>query len=249
VDYAQLLVVAKSSLMKPEIGVRPLEDRDSSINGIGINIMPPKPIYPKVEERKEEQQQSDDELEGSAEGEAEEEEDKGLLGTAAAAAPASAVGGSDLSKNNSNSKSIEEESKKEEQEGGWQHGRFEVGRRVLVESDRGEEVAIRNIRLDDCDGGAVENILFEEGVRFTHQQEKTQMETRTDISGHHDGREEGEGGEEEGVVGSSLESTLLHPLDQAVILALCLDVSNSNPAVSRGQILLPKYWIVDKYTL
>ena len=94
---------------------------------------------------------------------------------------------------------------------GWQHGRFEVGRRVVTESESGEEVAIRNIKLDDTDGGEIENILLEEGVHFTHKKSSPHGE---------------EGKEDE-----SLSSSLLHPVDQTIILSLCLDVGNSNPAV------------------
>lgn len=88
----------------------------------------------------------------------------------------------------------------------WEHGKYELGRRVVAESSTGEEVSIRNIRLDDTDGGEAENILLEEGVHFSHVHNQ--------------------------VTEDSLSSTLLHPIDQAVILSLCLDVSNSNPAVS-----------------
>ena len=52
--------------------------------------------------------------------------------------------------------------------------------------------------LDDCDGGAEENILLEGGPKFGRLSD------------------EGRGGE-------------LHPLDQCIVLSLCLDVSNSNP--------------------
>jgi hypothetical protein len=104
---------------------------------------------------------------------------------------------------------------------GWEHGKFELGRRVIKESKEGEEVSIRNIQLDDADGGEAENILFEEGVHFTHNDLNTMTSTSAPLTTiQEDGVEE------------SLISTLLHPLDQAIILSLCLDVSNSNPAVS-----------------
>jgi hypothetical protein len=104
------------------------------------------------------------------------------------------------------------------QAAGWDSGKYEVGRRVVREdAATGEEVAVRRILLDDTDGGARENILLEEGVKFTHLQQK-------EAGGA------GIGTDLEEV--SSLTSTILHPLDQAIILALCLDVSNSNPAVS-----------------
>lgn len=67
--------------------------------------------------------------------------------------------------------------------------------------------------LDDTDGGPAENILFEEGVKFAHNRlESQQVEDESN--------------------NESLISTLLHPIDQAIILSLCLDVSNNNPAVS-----------------
>ena len=55
---------------------------------------------------------------------------------------------------------------KQKEEEGWQHSKYEVGCRVIKESNTGEEVSIRNILLDDTDGGTVENILFEEGVNL-----------------------------------------------------------------------------------
>ena len=59
--------------------------------------------------------------------------------------------------------------------------------------------------LDDQDGGAEENILIEGGARFA-KDELT-----------------GEGGEVD-------KGGMLHAVDQAVLLSLCLDVQNSNPA-------------------
>jgi hypothetical protein len=85
-------------------------------------------------------------------------------------------------------------------DGGFQHGVFEVGRRVVVEGDSksGEEAAIREVKLDDTDGGPEENILLEGGPKYIDE---------VDMGGE------------------------LHAVDMAVLLALCLDVSNSNPAV------------------
>ncbi|CAE7641870.1 unnamed protein product, partial [Symbiodinium microadriaticum] len=60
-----------------------------------------------------------------------------------------------------------------EDESGWDSGKYEVGRRVVrADATTGEEVAVRRILLDDTDGGAQENILLEEGVKFTHLQKK-----------------------------------------------------------------------------
>lgn len=81
-------------------------------------------------------------------------------------------------------------------EEGWKHSEWEVGRRLIRETASGEEAALREVLLDEQDGGPEENILFEGGPRFSDPTVRT--------------------GE-------------LHPLDQAVILALCLDVENSNP--------------------
>jgi hypothetical protein len=102
---------------------------------------------------------------------------------------------------------------------GWEHGKYEVGRRVVTESATGEEVSIRNIKLD-TDGGEAENILLEEGVHFTHK--KLQSQSLSGVEGGKEGEQEQD---------ESLTSTLLHPVDQSIILSLCLDVGNSNPAV------------------
>ena len=112
----------------------------------------------------------------------------------------------------------DEESKSEEDLSGWDSGKYEVGKRVVLEEAvTGEEVAVRRILLDDTDGGARENILLEEGVKFTH------LEKNKDA-----------GNEQGSLTSESLDeltSTILHPIDQSIILALCLDVSNSNAAV------------------
>jgi hypothetical protein len=105
-------------------------------------------------------------------------------------------------------------------EGGFQHGVFEVGRRVVVEgnSKSGEEAAIREVKLDDTDGGPEENILLEGGPKYIDEVDK--------------------GGE-------------LHAIDMAVLLALCLDVSNSNPAVCYVYFCLHLHLnvTVDRYSL
>ena len=80
---------------------------------------------------------------------------------------------------------------------GWQHGEWELGRRLVTEAINGEEVAVREVMLDSMDGGPVENILIEGGPKFSDK--------CTDKGGS------------------------LHPVDQSIILALCLDVSNNNP--------------------
>lgn len=54
-------------------------------------------------------------------------------------------------------------------ESGWTHSEWEMGRRLVRETERGEEAALREIKLDDCDGGAAENIIIEGGPRFTDQ--------------------------------------------------------------------------------
>jgi tetratricopeptide (TPR) repeat protein len=92
--------------------------------------------------------------------------------------------------------STEEESKATD--GSWQHGEWELGRRLVSEGTNGEEAAVREVLLDSVDGGPAENIILEGGPHFQ------------------DPHTVDEGG-------------ALHPIDQALILALCLDVSNSNP--------------------
>lgn len=91
---------------------------------------------------------------------------------------------------------LPEEDKDEASTGGWVHSQWEVGRRVVKEASNGEEAAVREIFLDETDGGPEENILYEGGPKY---------------------------------VDSSARSAELHPIDQAVVLALCLDVENSNP--------------------
>eukprot|EP01034_Spumella_vulgaris_P023131 gene23131-29324_t len=80
---------------------------------------------------------------------------------------------------------------------GWQHAKWELGRRLVNEAEGGEEAAVREVLLDSQDGGAAENILLEGGPQFA------------------EGAKHDKGGE-------------LHPIDQAILLALCLDVHNSN---------------------
>lgn len=85
-------------------------------------------------------------------------------------------------------------------ENSWQHAEWELGRRLVGEvqgDNSGQEAAVREVMLDSMDGGAVENILFEGGPRYTEQ-----IDTGSNV---------------------------LHPVDQIIILSLCLDVNNSNP--------------------
>jgi hypothetical protein len=52
----------------------------------------------------------------------------------------------------------------------WVHSKYELGRRLVTEdfsSTNGEEAAVREVYLDETDGGAQENILFEGGAKFT----------------------------------------------------------------------------------
>lgn len=91
---------------------------------------------------------------------------------------------------------------------GWQHAEWEMGRRLVAETDTGEEAAVREVLLDSMDGGAAVNIFLEGGPKFS--------DPTLD-----------KGGE-------------LHPVDQAVILALCLDVGNSNPDDGlTGEVMMP----------
>ena len=87
------------------------------------------------------------------------------------------------------------------QESGWQHSEWELGRRLVRETTEGEEAAVREVLLDSMDGGAAENIILEGGPRLSDEEVKMRMKER------------------------------IHTVDQAVLLALCLDVQNSNPEV------------------
>lgn len=89
---------------------------------------------------------------------------------------------------------LEEEAQSSE---GWQHSKWELGRRLICEAAGGEEAAVREILLDETDGGPKENILIEGGPKFS--------ESQLDRGG------------------------ALHEVDQAIIMALCLDVENNNP--------------------
>jgi hypothetical protein len=44
--------------------------------------------------------------------------------------------------------------------GGWVHGEYELGRRMVREAENGEEAAVREVLLDSMDGGAVENNIL-----------------------------------------------------------------------------------------
>ena len=87
----------------------------------------------------------------------------------------------------------------------WVHSEWELGEKIITTSDLhdGEQISIREVQLDSMDGGAAENILLEERVRFT---------APTPGAGTKDPR-----------------YNVLHQIDQAALLALCLDISNSNP--------------------
>jgi tetratricopeptide (TPR) repeat protein len=76
---------------------------------------------------------------------------------------------------------------------------LEMGKRTVIEGINGEEAAAREVLLDEVDTG-VENIILEGGPKFA----ESSNNIRDD------------GGK-------------LFPIEQAIILALCLDVSNSNP--------------------
>ena len=93
----------------------------------------------------------------------------------------------------------------------WEHSEWELGTRIITTSEErnGAEVAIRDVQLDSADGGAAENILLEEGVKFTAPSDSGNDDDGVDLNSRHN---------------------VLHPVEQAAILALCLDVSNSNPS-------------------
>jgi tetratricopeptide (TPR) repeat protein len=83
---------------------------------------------------------------------------------------------------------------------------YELGKKTIQETQEGEEVAVREILLDSVNTGYAENIVLEGGPQFSSS-----------------GREGDENNKEIDFGGA------LHPFDQIIILALCLDVSNSNP--------------------
>lgn len=82
---------------------------------------------------------------------------------------------------------------------------MEIGKHVISADEKGDEIAMRNVKLDHVEGATVggydENILFEEGVRY-----------------------------QDSSVNSGNKAKL-HHIDEAILLALCLDVENSNPKV------------------
>lgn len=92
--------------------------------------------------------------------------------------------------------SNQQQSQASPDDGSWQHGEWELGRRLVSSADNGDEAAVREVQLDQMDGGAAVNIILEGGPKFANA---------VDYGGS------------------------LHSLDQAVLLCLCLDVSNSNP--------------------
>lgn len=96
----------------------------------------------------------------------------------------------------------------------WQHSEWEMGRRLVREGAGGEEAAVREVMLDSVDGGATENIILEGGPVFTSTAATVATTTTAAAVTATVGVDNG---------------GALHPLDQAIILALCLDVSNSNP--------------------
>ena len=69
--------------------------------------------------------------------------------------------------------------------------------------------------LDSMDGGPDENILLEGGPRFSAEEDITSSSSSSSSST-----------DTNGLIN---RGTDLHPVDQAIILALCLDVENSNP--------------------
>ena len=48
----------------------------------------------------------------------------------------------------------EEIAAQKSEEGGWTHGEWELGKRLVAEEESGEEVAVREVMLDSADGGA-----------------------------------------------------------------------------------------------
>ena len=83
---------------------------------------------------------------------------------------------------------------------------MEIGKHVISADERGDEIAMRNVKLDHVEGASVggydENIFFEEGVQYKDKSVNSGNKTK------------------------------LHHIDEAILLAMCLDVENSNPRVS-----------------
>ena len=113
----------------------------------------------------------------------------------AASTSSNALSGNDFKQDCEPTKSNVRESTSSE----WQHGQYELGKRLVVaDPTNGEEAAVREVLLDSIDGGPCENIILEGGPHLTASE-------------------------------SVDKGGALHPLDQAILLALCIDVSNSNP--------------------
>lgn len=85
--------------------------------------------------------------------------------------------------------------------------KLEVGKHVVHTTERGEEVGVREVLLGSVEQGeGFDNIYFEDGIHYTESVQEP-MEQSKQLREY------------------------LHPIDAAVLLALCLDVSNSNPQV------------------
>ena len=119
-------------------------------------------------------------------------------------------------------------------------GQWELGRRLVCEGAGGEEAAVREVMLDSVDAGGPENIILEGGPHFSAADaapSSTAADTDTDSSGTQGkgggdsvGNSNGVGKNGGHVMRGGVDlGSHLHPVDQAIILALCLDVSNSNP--------------------
>lgn len=74
--------------------------------------------------------------------------------------------------------------------------------------------------LDAADGGAAENILLEEGVKYSSGS-STETETEKDSSPTVSPQD----------TLLSQRLNVLHPVEQALLLALCLNIHNCNAAV------------------
>ncbi len=203
-SYAQMLLLVKSSfllgrkyvlenpLIDPSIGV--ISDESNIIKGGGLAGLDLENVDASgmpISVRKVDVNEEKNEIERQK------LEAKSALASATATATATTAGLPGIREGEENDET-ESETKIEPQSEGWQHGEYEVGRRLVSEAADGEEASIREVLLDSCDGGAQENILIEGGPKY--ENESIQL-------------------------GIGLN---LHPIDQAIVLGLCLDVTNSN---------------------
>jgi len=102
--------------------------------------------------------------------------------------------------------------------------RFEIGKHIIKDSASGDEVAVREVMFGSvAEGGSIggydDNIYFDDGVRYTDDVAQFRSNSAAAVAG----------GRSEAAIKEAAQRGL-HYIDEAVVLALCLDVANSNPA-------------------